>query len=62
MQILLSQEACRSHLYHAATQITENAADAMAAIRMAKAQGAEAFAFAAAIELFNFMVGLVLRV
>ena len=39
VQILLSQEACRSHLYHAATQITENSADAIAAIRMAKAQG-----------------------
>ena len=46
VQILLSQEACRSHLYHAATQITENSADAISAIRMAKAQGAEAFSFA----------------
>ncbi len=46
VQILLSQEACRSHLYHAATQINENSADAIAAIRMAKAQGAYAFAFA----------------
>ena len=47
VQILLSLEACRSHLYHAATVMAAgdtNAAEE--AVRMAKAQGSEAFAFA----------------
>lgn len=47
VQILLSMEACRSHLYHAATMLASNDARAIeSAIRMAKAQGSEAFAFA----------------
>ena len=40
-------EACRSHLYHAATLLAGEDANAIeSAIRMAKAQGSEAFAFA----------------
>ena len=47
VQILLSMEACRSHLYHAATLLAGEDANAIeSAIRMAKAQGSEAFAFA----------------
>ncbi len=47
VQILLSLEACRSHLYHAATCLdSEDAAAIESAIRMAKAQGCEAYAFA----------------
>jgi alkylation response protein AidB-like acyl-CoA dehydrogenase len=47
VQILLSMEACRSHLYHAATLLAGEDANATeSAIRMAKAQGSEAFAFA----------------
>jgi acyl-CoA dehydrogenase len=47
VQILLSMEACRSHLYHAATLLAGKDANAIeSAIRMAKAQGSEAFAFA----------------
>jgi alkylation response protein AidB-like acyl-CoA dehydrogenase len=43
----LSLEACRSHLYHAATVMAAgNTAAAEEAVRMAKAQGSEAFAFA----------------
>ena len=40
-------EACRSHLYHAATLLADEDANAVeSAIRMAKAQGSEAFAYA----------------
>ena len=47
VQILLSMEACRSHLYHAATLMAAGDAEAAEeAVRMAKAQGSEAFAFA----------------
>ncbi len=47
VQILLSMEACRSHLYHAATVVAAgDDAAAEEAVRMAKAQGSEAFAFA----------------
>tara|TARA_X000000950_G_scaffold289329_1_gene412000 strand:- start:4361 stop:5509 length:1149 start_codon:yes stop_codon:yes gene_type:complete len=47
VQILLSAEACRSHLYHAATLLGGDDAVAIeTALRMAKAQGSEAFAFA----------------
>ena len=47
VQILLSMEACRSHLYRAATCIAQgNSEEIEAAVRMAKAQGSEAFAFA----------------
>lgn len=47
VQILLSMEACRSHLYHATTLLAGEDANAIeSAIRMAKAQGSEAFAFA----------------
>jgi alkylation response protein AidB-like acyl-CoA dehydrogenase len=47
VQILLSMEACRSHLYRAATCIAQNSTgDIESALRMAKAQGSEAFAFA----------------
>ena len=47
VQILLSMEACRSHLYHAATVMAAgDTAAAEEAVRMAKAQGSEAFAFA----------------
>ena len=47
VQILLSMEACRSHLYNAATLLADEDHKAIeAAIRMAKAQGSEAFAFA----------------
>ena len=47
MQILLSMEACRSHVYHAATLIAQAENDSVEeAVRMAKAQGSEAFAFA----------------
>jgi alkylation response protein AidB-like acyl-CoA dehydrogenase len=47
VQILLSMEACRSHLYRAATCIAQGKSDETeAALRMAKAQGSEAFAFA----------------
>ena len=45
-EILLSSEAARSHLYHAATLVAENSDAAEAALRMAKAQAAEAFAHA----------------
>ena len=47
VQILLSMEACRSHVYHAATLIAQAENDSIEeAVRMAKAQGSEAFAFA----------------
>jgi alkylation response protein AidB-like acyl-CoA dehydrogenase len=47
VQILLSMEACRSHLYHAATLLADEDANAVeSAIRMAKAQASEAFAYA----------------
>jgi len=47
VQILLSMEACRSHLYHATTLLAGEDTKAIeSAIRMAKAQGSEAFAFA----------------
>jgi alkylation response protein AidB-like acyl-CoA dehydrogenase len=47
VQILLSMEACRSHLYRAATCMAQgDTAELEAAVRMAKAQGSEAFAFA----------------
>ena len=47
VQILLSMEACRSHVYRAATLIAQSDNDAIEeAVRMAKAQGSEAFAFA----------------
>ena len=47
VQILLSVEASRSHLYRAATCVAAEDAEATeAAIRMAKAQGSEAFAYA----------------
>ena len=47
VQILLSMEACRSHLYRAATLIAQQDNDQIEeAVRMAKAQGSEAFAFA----------------
>ena len=40
-------EACRSHVYRAATLIAQSDNDAIEeAVRMAKAQGSEAFAFA----------------
>lgn len=46
--ILLSLEAARSHLYHAATMLDSGDREsAEVAVRMAKAQGSEAFAFAA---------------
>jgi acyl-CoA dehydrogenase len=45
--ILLSLEAAKSHLYHAATLIALDKTDEIEkALRMAKAQGSEAFAFA----------------
>ncbi len=47
VEILLSMEACRSHVYRAATCIAQgNIAEIEEAVRMAKAQGSEAFAFA----------------
>lgn len=47
VQILLSMEACRSHLYRAATCIAQgDQQETEAALRMAKAEGSEAFAFA----------------
>ena len=46
VQILLSMEACRSHLYRAATCIAQNNTEEIeGALRMAKAQGSDAFAF-----------------
>lgn len=44
--IVLSLEAARSHLYHAATEFANNSPDAEAAIMMAKALACEAYAFA----------------
>ena len=59
VDILMSLEAARSHLYHASTLFAQEKMDDFeSAIRMA-AHGSEAFAFAG-IELFNFMGGLVL--
>ena len=47
VQILLALEACRSHVYRAATLIAQGDSNEIeAALRMAKAQGSEAFAFA----------------
>ena len=47
VDILLSLEGCRSQLYHAATLYASgNGREAEVAIRMAKAQGSEAFAYA----------------
>ena len=47
VQILLSLEACRSHLYRATTCFAQgDEKETEAAVRMAKAQGSEAFAFA----------------
>ena len=44
--ILLSLEAVRSHLYHAATEITNGGAEREAAVLMAKSIASEAYAFA----------------
>ncbi len=47
VQILLSLEAARSHVYHAATALAGgDAKEIDVALHMAKAQGSEAFAFA----------------
>ena len=47
VKILLDLEAMRSHLYHAATRLAEGKTDeAEVALRMAKAHGSAAFAFA----------------
>ncbi|MBT5722576.1 MAG: acyl-CoA dehydrogenase, partial [Gammaproteobacteria bacterium] len=47
VKILLDLEASRSHLYHAATVLADdNAGEAEIALRMAKAHGSAAFAFA----------------
>lgn len=47
VDILLEQEACRSHLYHAATVFAAGDLDASEiALRIAKAQGSDAFAYA----------------
>ncbi|XOV86540.1 MAG: acyl-CoA dehydrogenase family protein [Pseudomonadota bacterium] len=47
VQILLSLEAARSHVYHAATALAGgNEEEISTALHMAKAQGSEAFAFA----------------
>jgi len=48
VDILLGAERAKSHLYHAATMMSEGTAEEVEmALRMAKAQGSEAFAFAA---------------
>ena len=44
--IVLSLEAAKSHLYYAATLVSDGDDNAETAIRMAKAQASEAFAFA----------------
>ncbi len=46
VQILMGLEGARSHLYHAASAVNADARDCEEAIRMAKAQASEAFAFA----------------
>ena len=47
VDILISLEAARSHLYHASTLLSQgNLKEFESAIRIAKAQGSEAFAFA----------------
>lgn len=46
VEILLAAERSRSHLYHAATAIGRDGREAEIALRMAKAQGSEAFAWA----------------
>lgn len=47
VDILIGMEAARSHVYHAATVLSEgNAREIERALRMAKAQASEAFAFA----------------
>ena len=47
VQILLDGEACRSHVYHAATMMDQGDLSAQQiALHMAKAQASEAFAFA----------------
>ncbi|MEM7364442.1 MAG: acyl-CoA dehydrogenase family protein [Pseudomonadota bacterium] len=46
VQILLGLEGARSHLYHAASAVNAGTEDCEEAIRMAKAQASEAFAFA----------------
>jgi alkylation response protein AidB-like acyl-CoA dehydrogenase len=45
-EILLAAERSKSHLYHAATTIGRGGREAEVALRMAKAQGSEAFAWA----------------
>jgi alkylation response protein AidB-like acyl-CoA dehydrogenase len=45
VDILLAQEAAKSHVYHAATLLAQGE-DAEIALRMAKAHGSEAFAYA----------------
>ena len=45
VDILLAQEAAKSHVYHAATLLAQGE-DAEVALRMAKAHGSEAFAYA----------------
>jgi alkylation response protein AidB-like acyl-CoA dehydrogenase len=44
--IVLSLEAVKSHLYHAATLIDADGSEVETAVRMAKAEGAEAYAYA----------------
>ena len=46
VDILLGLEGARSHLYHAATALADDDQDAETALRIAKAHGSEAFAFA----------------
>ncbi len=46
VEILLASERSKSHLYHAATAIGRGGREAEVALRMAKAQGSEAFAWA----------------
>ncbi len=47
VDILLAQEAAKAHVYHAATVVDESGGEAAdRALRMAKAQGSEAFAYA----------------
>lgn len=46
VEILLAAERSKSHLYHAATALGRGGREAEIALRMAKAQGSEAFAWA----------------
>ena len=59
VDILMSLEAARSHLYHASTLFAQEMDDFESAIRMAKAHSSEALLLPV-IELFNFTVGLAL--